>query len=172
MIILGIDPGVARVGYGVLEANGDRIVASSHGCIETAKTEMHGNRLVAVRQGMEALINRYNPAVIGLEKLFFEKNVKTALSVSEARGVLLLVAAERKIPVIEMTPLQVKQSITGNGRADKRQMQEMVKILLKLSVIPKPDDAADALAIAMTCLRLSRSDLRGPTSEVGPRKQG
>ncbi len=152
-IILGIDPGFARVGYGVLECAGERILAASHGCIETEKSLDHGDRLLEVRRAVAALFVKYRPEVMAIEKLFFEKNAKTALAVGEGRGVILAAAAEAGVPVVELTPLQVKQSVTGSGRADKRQIQEMVKLILRLDCVPRPDDAADALAIALTGIR-------------------
>jgi crossover junction endodeoxyribonuclease RuvC len=160
MIILGIDPGVARVGYGVLEYQGDRITAACHGCIETMKADSQGERLCQVKEHIGMLVAKYRPATIAIEKLFFEKNAKTAIMVGEGRGVILLAAAEAGLPVVEMTPLQVKQTVAGSGRADKRQVQEMVKRLLKLNEIPKPDDAADALAIAITGMRLAEMERR------------
>lgn len=160
MIILGIDPGVARVGYGVLQYQGDRILAACHGCIETEKEETQGKRLQNVREQIGLLLTKYRPATVAIEKLFFEKNAKTAIMVGEGRGVILLAAAEAGLPIIEMTPLQVKQTVAGSGRADKRQVQEMVKRLLKLTETPKPDDAADALAIAITGMRLVETQRR------------
>ncbi len=154
MVILGIDPGVARVGYGVLEVRHDAILASAHGCFETPKSLVHGERLLLVRGEIQRLIKKYEPSFVAVEKLFFQKNAKTAIAVGEGRGVILLAAAEAGIPVIEMTPLQVKLTVTGYGQAGKRQVQEMVRTLLNLRVIPKPDDAADALAIAITGHRM------------------
>ncbi len=165
MIILGIDPGVARVGYGVLQYQGDRILAACHGCIETSKEDTQGERLRIVKEQMGLLLAKYQPATVAIEKLFFEKNAKTAIMVGEGRGVILLAAAEAGLPVVEMTPLQVKQTVAGSGRADKRQVQEMVKRLLKLTEIPKPDDAADALAIAITGMRLVETARRFALSE-------
>ena len=153
MLILGIDPGVARVGYGVLQYAGERIVAHTHGCIETTAEHAPAERLHMVGVAVRALCEKYHPDVVAVEKLFFEKNVKTAIMVAEGRGSILFAAAEAGIPIVEMTPLQVKMAVTGSGRADKQQVQEMVRRTLKLVTVPKPDDAADALAIAMTGMR-------------------
>jgi crossover junction endodeoxyribonuclease RuvC len=149
MRVLGIDPGVARLGYGVLETKGNRIIASAHGCFETGKEVPHSERLASVHKFTRELLKKYQPEAAAVEKLFFQSNAKTAIAVGEARGAVLLALAESNIPLVELTPLQVKMSVTGNGRADKRQVQKMVQILLKLEAMPKPDDAADALAIAI-----------------------
>lgn len=152
MIVLGIDPGVARVGYGVLD--GMRCVAV--GCFETKKTTLGSERLEQIRRHVATLIRAHRPELMAVENLFFQTNVKTAMAVSQARGVVLAAAAEAGLPVIEITPLQVKQAITGYGKAEKGQVQRMVKVVLKLDKIPKPDDAADALAIAYTGLMMKR----------------
>ncbi|TAL20251.1 crossover junction endodeoxyribonuclease RuvC [Patescibacteria group bacterium] len=156
MIILGIDPGVARVGYGALEFKGERILASAHGCIQTKKGEAQCNRLLSIRDDVRGLIKKYKPAAVAVEKLFFAKNAKTASAVGEARGVILLAAAEAGLPVLEITPLQVKQAVTGYGAAGKQQVQEMVRRYLQLKTTPRPDDAADALAIAISGMRYLR----------------
>ena len=148
MMILGIDPGIGRVGYGVVEKTGSKIKAVTHGCIETPKTDDHGLRLQLIKSELAKIIREYKPEVIGVEKLFFQKNVKTATAVGEARGVILLLCSESGAKVVEIGPGQVKQSLTGYGNADKKQMQQMVKIIFKLEKVPQPDDAADALAIA------------------------
>jgi crossover junction endodeoxyribonuclease RuvC len=148
MIILGIDPGIGRVGYGIIEKVGSKIKAVAYGCIETPKADDHGLRLQTIKTDLGKIIRDYKPEVIGVEKLFFQKNVKTAGVVGEARGVILLLASESGARVIEVGPGQVKQALTGYGSADKKQMQQMVKIIFKLKNIPKPDDAADALAVA------------------------
>jgi len=160
MIILGIDPGVARLGYGVLETRHDRILASCHGCLETDKATPHGDRLLEVRDRLRELIAKYKPELVAVEKLFFETNARTAIVVGEARGVVMLTAAEAKLPVVEMTPLQVKQTVTGSGSADKKQVQKMIQVLLNLKEVPKPDDAADALAIAICGMRYAASASR------------
>lgn len=148
MKVLGIDPGVARVGYGVLD--GMRCV--SYGCVETEKTTAGSVRLLQIRREVATLIKTHRPDIVAVEKLFFQKNVKTAIMVAEARGVILAAAAEARVPVAEFTPLVVKQALTGYGKAEKGQVQRMVKSLLGLREVPKPDDAADALAIAYTGL--------------------
>lgn len=154
MIILGIDPGVARMGYGVVEEVTHNTRAIAYGCFETLSKTPHGERLVAVHKELLRLIKKYRPDKIAVEKLFFSKNVKTALTVSEARGVVLMTCAALRIPIVEISPKEVKLTLTGYGQADKQQMQRMVQLLLKLKNIPKPDDAADALAIAMAGARL------------------
>lgn len=157
MTILGIDPGIAQTGYGVVEKirsskfevrnSGLRCV--SYGCITTAKEKHAGARLAILEKELQQVLREYKPDVVAVERLYFFKNLKTVMPVSEARGVILLAIAKKKLPVIELTPLQAKMAITGYGRADKKQMQRMVQQILKLSQIPKPDDAADALGLAI-----------------------
>jgi len=157
MIVIGIDPGLARVGYGVIEVRNRNPVPICYGCIGTSgKDQSTPGRLLQVYNEVTALIDKYQPAQIAVEKLFFTKNITSGMSVSEARGVILLLAEQRKIPVTEYTPNQVKQAITGSGRADKRQMQEMITRLLRLQEIPRPDDAADALSIALCHIHIMR----------------
>lgn len=148
MIILGIDPGIGRMGWGIAKKSGSKISAVAYGCLETPKNSDHGLRLQLIKSKLAEIIREHKPEVIGIEKLFFQKNVKTASAVAEARGVIMLIASESGARVIEIGPGQVKQALTGYGNADKKQMQQMVKIIFKLKEIPKPDDAADALAIA------------------------
>jgi crossover junction endodeoxyribonuclease RuvC len=149
MIILGIDPGTATTGYGIIEENKGKLKAVEYGCILTpAKEDLHF-RLKTISEDLKIIINQFKPDIIAVEQLYFASNVKTALAVGHARGVILLNIAESGTPLAEYTPLQVKQAISGYGKAGKKQVQEMVKILLNLSQIPKPDDAADALAIAI-----------------------
>ncbi len=157
MIVLGIDPGIATTGYGVVreERNGD-FTALTCGVIETPKTDPLPKRLNALHQRLRDLIVEWKPAECAVEELFFAANAKTAIVVGQARGVILLTIYESGTPIHEYTPLQVKQAVSGYGQADKRQMQEMVRILLRLATIPKPDDAADALAIAVTHLQSRR----------------
>jgi crossover junction endodeoxyribonuclease RuvC len=161
MIILGIDPGIGRVGYGIIEKIGSKLKAVTYGCIETPKTDDHGLRLQMIKNDLGKIIREHKPEVIGIEKLFFQKNVKTAGVVGEARGVILLLASESGARVIEVGPGQVKQALTGYGNADKKQMQQMVKIIFKLEKIPKPDDAADALAVAYAAAVLTPSPKNG-----------
>ena len=161
MIILGIDPGIGRVGYGIIEKTGSKLKAVTYGCIETPKTDDHGLRLQMIKTDLGKIIREYKPEVIVIEKLFFQKNVKTAGVVGEARGVILLLASESGARVLEVGPGQVKQALTGYGNADKKQMQQMVKIIFKLEKIPKPDDAADALAVAYAAAVLTPSPKNG-----------
>jgi crossover junction endodeoxyribonuclease RuvC len=137
------------VGFGVLDKEGSKLTPVQYGAIQTdSKTEAF-IRLKQVYETMGELIERYKPDAVAIEKLFFNRNVTTAFTVAEARGVLILAGVQRGLPVSEYTPLQVKQAIVGYGRAEKKQVQEMVRIFLKLSVVPKPDDVADALAVAI-----------------------
>ncbi len=150
MVILGIDPGTARVGWAVIDTDKSRIHAISYGCIETEKSETPGDRLVTIHDSLMAILKKYKPATVSVEDLFFATNAKTAISVGQARGVILLSAAQCGVPVVSYSPPSVKAAICGNGRAEKLQVQRMVTRLLKLKEIPKPDDTADALAIALT----------------------
>tara|TARA_B100000315_G_C14388978_1_gene501024 strand:- start:134 stop:619 length:486 start_codon:yes stop_codon:yes gene_type:complete len=150
MIILGIDPGLATTGYGFVKKEGGELQTIDYGVILTpAKTELP-SRLRQISEDMKVLIKKYKPSVLSVEKLFFCKNVKTALDVGHCRGVILLEGMNADLPLYEFTPLQVKQAITGYGGADKMQMQKMVQTVLNLSELPRPDDAADALALAIT----------------------
>jgi crossover junction endodeoxyribonuclease RuvC len=155
-IIIGIDPGLARVGYGVIAVNNRQPEPICYGCIESGKEQRTSERLLHIYTEMASLFEKYPPAHIAVEKLFFTKNITSAMSVSEARGVILLLAEQQKIAVTEYTPNQVKQAITGSGRADKRQMQEMIMRLLHLPELPRPDDAADALSIALCHIHIMR----------------
>lgn len=149
MIILGIDPGTATTGYGLIKKEGQNFKMIDYGCILTpAKTPLP-DRINQIFDELTKIIKDNKPDQVAVEKLFFAKNTKTAIDVAQARGVILLAITKSKKPTFEYTPLEVKMALTGYGRADKRQMQAMVKTLLSLSEIPKPDDAADALAIAM-----------------------
>ncbi|MBU2564356.1 crossover junction endodeoxyribonuclease RuvC [Patescibacteria group bacterium] len=150
MIILGIDPGTAIIGFGVLNKKGkNNLEEISHGCIRTSSNFSTAERLKTLEKGLKDLIKKFKPDIIAIEDIFFFKNLKTAIKVSQARGVILLTAGKSKCEIQEYTPLQVKQAVACYGRADKKQVQEMVKKILKLKEIPKPDDAADALAIAI-----------------------
>jgi len=148
-IFLGIDPGLATTGWGVIKKVNQKIEVVDWGIIKTNKTTEFPKRLVQISQDIQELINEYQPDKAGVEELFFCNNAKTAFFVGQARGVVMMELAKKKIPITELTPLQVKQSISGYGKADKKQVQQMVKAVLKLKVIPKPDDAADALALAI-----------------------
>ena len=153
MIILGIDPGLATTGWGVVKKERAQFKMIDYGCIITSATQNHADRLLSINVELTRLIKKYKPDMVSVEELFFYKNVKTATKVGEARGVILLTAAQLNIKLKEFTPLQIKQAISSYGRADKQQMQRMVKVILNLKEIPKPDDAADALAAAITCLQ-------------------
>lgn len=149
MIVLGIDPGTATTGYGIITERDSQPVMVVCGIIATPANQPLPDRLITIHREVARLIDEYHPDQSAVEQLFFNKNVRTALAVGHARGVVMLALAEKNVPIFEYTPLEVKQAITGNGRADKKQIQEMIKILLELERIPKPDDAADALAIAV-----------------------
>ncbi|OIO48540.1 MAG: crossover junction endodeoxyribonuclease RuvC [Parcubacteria group bacterium CG1_02_40_82] len=149
MIILGIDPGTAILGYGCIEAAKNKNRLIGYGCLKTPKNLNDAARLKILYQGITKLIKKFKPDYLALEEIFFFKNSKTVIGVSQARGITILAAANLDIPVIEFTPLQVKQAVTGYGRAEKQQVQKMIKVLLCLKEIPKPDDAADALATAI-----------------------
>lgn len=149
MRILGIDPGYAIVGYGVVEHERGRNKYISHGAATTPAGMPLHLRLMEIYSDMGILIDKYKPDAVAVEELFFNTNVKTAIQVGHARGVILLACAEKGVELFEYTPLQVKQAVVGYGRAEKKQVMEMTKILLGLSAVPKPDDAADALAIAI-----------------------
>ncbi|RXZ84517.1 crossover junction endodeoxyribonuclease RuvC [Paenibacillaceae bacterium] len=149
MRVLGIDPGIAIAGFGFVDKEGHKLVPVQYGAIQTEASTAAEIRLLQIFESAGALMDKYKPDAMAVEKLFFNRNVTTAFAVGQARGVIILAAAQRGIPVAEYTPLQVKQAIVGYGKAEKRQVQEMVKMFLKLSAIPKPDDVADALAIAI-----------------------
>ena len=161
MVILGIDPGYAIVGYGVIEKDErGRIKCIDYGTIETPTEESFPVRLAIIADGMKALIAKYKPDNIAMEELFFNNNITTGIAVAEARGVLLCTAVQECGELYEYTPLQIKQAITGNGRAEKKQVQYMTVAILGLKSIPKPDDAADALAVAL-CHSQTNSILAG-----------
>jgi crossover junction endodeoxyribonuclease RuvC len=149
MIILGIDPGFARTGFGVVEEKNKNLRAVTYGCLSTPAGLSFEKRLKKIHDGLTNLIKKYRPEVCAVEKIFFCKNAKTAIDVGQARGVVVMTAEEKNLKIREFTPLQVKQFITGYGKAEKQQIQKMVKIILGLKEIPKPDDAADALALAI-----------------------
>lgn len=148
-IILGLDPGFAITGYGVLILEKGVITPVTYGCIRTKAGVDFPKRLLQIHKDLKTIIERYNPTMISIEELFFYNNAKTAIHVSHARGVLMLTAMQYNIALYEYTPLQIKQAVTGYGKANKKQMQQMIQMLLKLDHIPKPDDAADALGIAL-----------------------
>ena len=150
MIILGIDPGLATAGYGVVEKNGAApLKCVDYGVIETPKNESTAVRLAMLYDGMAGLIKKYEPDCVAVEELFFNQNAKTAIAVAEGRGVILLAAVRECGRLYEYTPLQIKSALTGNGRAEKPQVQYMVRAILKIPDVIRPDDAADALAAAI-----------------------
>lgn len=149
MIILGIDPGYAIVGIGVIEYVGNKFRPLEYNAITTQAHTPTSLRLKTLYDEINIFIDKYKPDAIAIEELFFNSNAKTAILVAQARGVLIVAATNKGIPIFEYTPLQIKQAVTGYGRADKNQVQQMVKMLLSLNVIPKPDDVADALAVAI-----------------------
>ena len=150
MRILGIDPGYAIVGYGVLDYDGSRFSVVGFGAITTAADLPFERRLMSVYDDMRVLIQTYRPDEMSIEKLFFNTNQKTGIDVAQARGVTVLAAVQAGVEIFEYTPLQVKSSITGYGRAEKQQVQEMTRTILHLKEVPKPDDTADAVALAVT----------------------
>ena len=149
MRILGIDPGIAIVGYGVVDKEANKYKTVAYDAITTRAHTPLEQRLQLVYQGVCMVIDEYKPEAMAIEELFFNNNAKTALTVGQARGVIILAAVQKGVPVFEYTPLQVKQALTGYGRASKGQIQQMMKSMLGLSEVPKPDDVADALAIAV-----------------------
>jgi crossover junction endodeoxyribonuclease RuvC len=149
MIILGIDPGTAIVGYGVILKEKSKLSLLEYGCVTTEKILPQADRLEIIKNEIEKIIKKYKPQVMAVEELFFFKNLKTAITVAEARGVLLVTGKVAGLHICEFTPLEVKVATVGYGRAEKQQVQKMVKAILNLKEIPKPDDAADALAIAI-----------------------
>ncbi len=149
MRILGIDPGYAIVGYGVVDYIGSKFSTVSYGAITTKAGVPFPERLESIHEDMLSIIDKFKPDALAIEKLYFNTNTTTAIDVAQARGVIILSAQERRLKIGEYTPLQVKQSVTGYGRAEKHQVMEMVKSLLNLKAVPKPDDTADALALAL-----------------------
>ena len=150
-VVIGIDPGLAATGYGVIVHEGSGYQYLGHGVIRTTAQQDTGTRLVQIHSGLKEVITRYQPTEAGVETLYFAKNLKSAIPVAQARGVILYTLAELSVPFSEHTPLEVKQAIIGHGRADKRQVQEVIKLLFRLHEVPKPDHGADALAIAFCC---------------------
>ena len=149
MLIMGIDPGTAITGFGIIDNKGNNFKPIHYGCIRTSSKLALAERLQLIHKDMIDLIDEFRPEACAIEQLFFNKNIRTALAVGHARGVIMLAAANKDIPVFEYTPLQVKQSVVGYGRAQKSQVQKMVQTFLALNQIPKPDDVADALAISI-----------------------
>jgi len=161
MIILGIDPGLAIVGYGVIDCTKGVFTTIAYGAITTPAHTKVEDRLSQIYDGMTALIEKYRPAEMAIEELFFTNNITTGISVAEARGVALLAAKKKGVTIYEYTPLQVKQSVVGYGKAEKKQVQMMVQTILKLEKMPKLDDTADALAIAICHAHTGGSRIKG-----------
>ncbi len=157
MRILGIDPGTGILGFGVIDVNGSKITMVDAGVITTPAHTPHDERLEDIYNNLTDIVKSTKPDAYSVEKLFFTKNVTTAMTVAEARGVALLVARQHGIPIAEYTPPQIKQTLTGYGKADKKQVQEMVRLQLGLKEVPKPDDCADALAAAITHAFMTRT---------------
>ncbi len=166
MRILGIDPGVAIVGFGLIESDRGTLRMLQYGAITTPAGLPLAARLAQINRDMEELIDTFRPDEISVEELFFSKNITTGIAVAHARGVILCAAEKKKIPIYEYTPMQVKQAVVGYGLADKKQVMDMTRRLLKLKAVPRPDDAADALAIALCHARSATSLLRGTYPNV------
>ena len=147
--ILGIDPGYAIVGFGVVDYDGRNFTPVEYGAVLTEAGTPFPERLKCINEDIEFIFNKFKPDCMAIERLYFTSNQKTAIDVAQARGVTVLSAAKRNVPVYEYTPLQVKQAVVGYGRAEKKQVQQMTKVLLNLEKVPKPDDTADALAVAI-----------------------
>lgn len=166
MIILGVDPGTAMLGYGLIERTGSRLRSIDYGVVKTPSSMELPDRLEAIYLALNDLIELHNPGLVGVERLFFTKNVQTAFAVGQARGVVLLAAARHDLEVREATPNEVKVATAGHGSASKAQVQRMVQAVLGLAEIPEPDDAADALAIAICVANRERSISRIPTGAL------
>ena len=166
MRILGIDPGIAIVGFGLIESNRGSVRMLQYGAVTTEAGLPLATRLVQIENDMTALIAQLKPDEIAVEELFFSKNITTGIAVAHGRGVILCTAEKKRLPIYEYTPMQVKQAVAGYGLADKKQVMDMTKRLLKLKAVPKPDDAADALAIAICHARSATSLLRRKDPDV------
>ena len=156
MLVLGIDPGTAITGWGVVTKDAGDLHLVDYGTIDTSKNTPLPQRLLTIHRELGEIISQHRADAVAVEKLFFSKNVRTALTVGQARGVVLLAVAEGGVPLYEYTPLEVKQSVVGYGRATKDQVQPLVKLLLSLDFIPQPDDAADAIAVAICHIHSAR----------------
>jgi crossover junction endodeoxyribonuclease RuvC len=157
VIVLGIDPGTAAMGYGIIERVGGGLRSVDYGCLETSADVALPGRLLTIYRFVSDLITLHRPALVGVERLFFSRNAQTAFAVGQARGVVLLAAAEHDVPVRDATPNEVKVAVAGYGAADKEQVQRMVRTVLELAEIPRPDDAADALAVAICVANRERA---------------
>lgn len=156
MRVLGFDPGTATTGYGVVEGKGNRLTYIAHGTIDTPAGEHFATRLQTIYEEANRLLVSFSPDAVSIEKLYFKQNVTTGISVAQARGVLALAAVQAGLPIGEFSPTEAKTAITGYGKADKKQMQDMIKILLNLDKVPRPDDAADALGLAICQVHAGR----------------
>ena len=161
MTIFGLDPGYAIVGFGIISSSGQKSTEMRHGVIRTTPDQSHAERLAAIFRSVNTLLEAYTPDATAIEELFFNTNTKTAIQVAQARGVIIAACALKGVPVFEYTPLQVKQAVVGYGRAEKYQVMEMTRILLGMPGVPKPDDAADALAVALCHAQSATSMLAG-----------
>ncbi|HDQ13954.1 MAG TPA: crossover junction endodeoxyribonuclease RuvC [Sediminispirochaeta sp.] len=160
MRILGVDPGLAHTGWGVIETRGNRLYCLEHGSIVTGKESEQPLRLNEIFESLIELIQGFDPDLMAVESLYFAKNRRSAIPVAEARGAVLISAAQKGIPLVSYTPLEIKQALTGNGRAEKAQVQEMVRLMLGLQEIPRPDHAADALAAAVCSYHMYQFEQR------------
>ncbi len=167
MRILGIDPGLATIGFGILDENKGKLLHLRHGVITSPAGMPLPERLLGIGEDLLALIKAFSPHVVAVEELFFCKNVTTGLTVAHGRGVILMSAAQQNLPVFEYKPMQIKQAVVGYGGAEKKQVMEMTKQLLRLEAVPRPDDAADALAVAICHAHVSGS-LLGAHSKSSP----
>lgn len=165
MVILGIDPGYAIVGFGVISYEANKFSVIDYGAVITEAGTPFEQRLEIIYNDLNCVMQKYSPAAMAIEKLFYNTNAKTVIDVAQARGVTVLAAQKHNIPIFEYTPLQVKQSVVGYGRAEKKQVQEMTRIILKLEKIPKPDDTADALAMAI-CHAHASGSLMGKLNNI------
>lgn len=166
LVILGIDPGYAIIGVGIISHNNNSFKVVDYGAVTTDASMKFSNRLIKIYNEIDLIIKKYKPDAMAIEKLFFNTNTTTAIDVAQARGVILLAATTNDVPIYEYTPLQVKSAVTGYGRAEKKQVMEMVKNLLSLKAIPKPDDTADALAMAV-CHAHSSGSILGQLNSGG-----
>jgi len=157
MISLGIDPGIATTGYGVVKEDDNDLFCVDYGLIKTVKEDSPSKRLFLLKKEVSSLIKKHSPDIVSIEKVYFFKNLKTALPVSQAKGVIMVAFEEENIPLQEFTPLEIKQAITGYGKAEKKQVQEMIKMILHLDEKNLPDDAADALGAAICGINKTRS---------------
>ena len=163
MVILGVDPGTNRAGYGLVKKEDDNLSLLTYGCIEIKTTQNHLANLLILYDSLMDIIKKHQPDVLAIEKLFFFKNAKTITQVSEARGVIILAGLKSGVEIREFTPLEIKQAVSAYGRANKQAVQKMVRLILSLDKDPQPDDAADALAAAICCANFARTGLWGNT---------